>query len=103
MASLISDLVKGDDMPIYDNVEFARGCDLFLFRAKTDKACWELYNRFLYTVPYKKVVKAYNIGLRPDYPIPVARYFIEVCVDDRNSIPGYFSLWTRVDDGRLNA
>lgn len=100
--SLISGFVKDDMMPIYDNVEFAKGCENFLFRAKTESECWGMYNDFLNTVPNTKIVKAYRIGLRPDYPVPVSRYFIEICVDDPPNYP-VISWWTRVDAGRLDA
>ena len=99
--SLISDLAH--DMPIYDNVEYARGCETFMFRAKTEKDCYKLLNEFIDTVPSSKKVKAYRIGLRPDYPIPVARYFLEVSVDDYDDFPYpyWISAWTHVTRGRL--
>ena len=100
MASFISDIVKSGGMPIFDNVEFAKGCEIFLFRAKTGQDCWKLYYDFLNTVPESKQVKAYRIGMRPDYPIPVARYFIEVSVSDPVAYP-IICAWTCVDNGRL--
>lgn len=97
--ALIRDFAKDDSMPIFDNVEFAKGCEAFIFRAKTEEECWSLYNKFLNTVPTTKQVKAYRIGLRPDYPVPVARYFIEIGVS--NLLPDYSVLaWTRVENGR---
>lgn len=103
--SLISDFVKGQDIPIFDCAEYAQGCESFIFRAKTEKECWTLCDQFLGTVPDTKRVKAYRIGLRPDYPIPVARYFIEVSVDDLPDFPyqNFFSPWTYVAKGRLKA
>ena len=99
--SLISDLAH--DMPIFDNVEYAKGCECFIFRAKTEKDCYNLLDEFIDTVPNNKRVKAYRIGLRPDYPIPVARFFLEVSVDDYDNIlyPHCISLWTNVTRGRL--
>ena len=98
--SLIRDFAKDDFMPIFDNVEYAKGCERFIFRAKTEKDCYNLLDEFVDTVPNNKRVKAYRIGLRPDYPIPVARYFLEVSVDD-NLYPHCISLWTHVTRGRL--
>lgn len=37
--SLISDFVNSQAMPIFDNVEHAKGCGTFIFRAKTEKDC----------------------------------------------------------------
>lgn len=99
MSSLISWFVKSEGLPIFDNVVFATGCEQFLFRAKDEKECWNLYYDFLATVPNNKVVKAYRIGLRPDYPVPVAKYFIEVVVDD--PLDNGINLWTVVERGRL--
>jgi len=101
--SLIRGFAKDDSMPIYDNVEYAKGCERFIFKAKTEKDCYNLLNKFVDTVPNNKVVKAYRIGLRPDYPIPVARYFFEVSVDDYDGItyPYGISLWSHVTRGRL--
>jgi len=102
--SLISDIVNSQDMPIYDNVEYAKGCERFIFKAKTEKDCYNLLNKFVNTVPNTKQVKAYRIGLRPDYPIPVARYFLEVSVDDYDDILYSYgiSLWSNVTRGRLS-
>ena len=100
MSSLIKDMLI--DLPAYECVEYAQGCEAFMFKAKSEKECWNLFNRFLYTVPDTKVVKGYNMGLRPDYPVPVARYFIEVSVDEVE--PNDFALisfWTRREIGRL--
>lgn len=101
--SLIRDFVKDDSMPIFDNVEYAKGCDSFIFRAKNRNECQALIDDFIDTVPTTKMVKVYNIGLRPDYPIPVARYFLEVSVDDYDDIlyPYCISLWSHVARGRL--
>lgn len=98
--SLISTIINNQIMPIYDNVDYARGCECFIFRAKNRNECRALIDDFIYTVPTTKMVKVYNIGLRPDYPIPVARYFAEVCVDDLSNIPR-ISLWTYVTMGVL--
>ena len=98
--SLIRDFVKDDSTPIYDNVEYARGCSSFIFKAKNRKECQKLVDDFIDTVPTTKMVKVYNIGLRPDYPIPVARYFAEVCVDDLTDVPR-ISAWTYVTMGGL--
>jgi len=102
--SLIRDFTKGDSMPIYDNIEYAKGCECFIFKAKTEKDCYNLLNKFVDTVPNTKQVKTYRIGLRPDYPIPVARYFLEVSVDNYDDIlyPYCISLWSSVTRGRLN-
>lgn len=98
--SLIKGFAKDGSMPIFDNVEFAKGCEKFIFRAKTEAECWDMCHRFLYTVPSIKQVKAYRIGLRPDYPVPVARYFIEVSVSD--PLPAWSCWgWTCVENGRL--
>ena len=98
--SLIRDLAKDNSTPIYDNVEHARGCSSFIFRAKNGKECQKLVDDFIDTVPTTKMVKVYNIGLRPDHPIPIARYFSEVCVDDLTDVPR-ISLWTYVTMGGL--
>ena len=102
--ALIRGIVNGNDMPIYDNVEYARGCIRFIFRAKTERDCYKLLDEFIDTVPTNKEVKAYRIGLRPDCPIPVARYFLEVSVDDYDDIlyPHCISLWSHVTRGRLS-
>lgn len=100
--SLISDIVNDAEMPIFDDVESALGCETFLFRAKTEKACWDMYYAFLNSVANNKQVKAYRIGLRPDYPVPVARFFLEICVDDPMCYP-IISLWTTAERGRLSA
>ena len=101
--SLIRDFAKDVFMPIYDNVEYAKGCERFIFKAKTEKDCYNLLNKFIDTVPNTKVVKSYRIGLRPDYQIPVARYFLEVSVDDYDDTlyPYGISLWTHETRGRL--
>ena len=98
--SLISYFVHSQDMPIYDNVEYARGCESFIFRAKNKTECQELIDDFIDTVPASKMIKVYEIGLRPDYPIPVARYFIEVCVDDLTDVP-LIGCWTYATMGGL--
>lgn len=96
---LISWFAKNN--PIFDCAEYAIGYEgTFLFRAKNEKDCWEMYERFVDTVPESKVVKAYSIGIRPDYPVPVARYFLEVNVDEEDCTP-YLSLWTMHKHGRL--
>lgn len=101
--SLIRDFSKDETMPIFDDVESAKGHEVFIFRAKTEKDCYKLIDEFVDTVPNSKRVKAYRIGLRPDYPIPVARYFLEVSVDDYDDIlyPYCISLWSHVTRGRL--
>lgn len=96
--SLIKDLYR--DLPVYDNAEFAKGCEVFIFKAKTEEDCWKLYNKFLDSVPESYYVRAYRIGLRPDYPVPVSRYFMEVCVDTEGA-GRFISFWTREDYGRL--
>lgn len=98
--SLIRDFAKDDFIPIFDNVEYAKGCDSFIFRAKNGKECQAMVDDFIDTVPTTKMVKVYNIGLRPDYPIPIARYFAEVCVDDLTDAPR-ISAWTYVTMGGL--
>ncbi len=98
--SLISDLVNICAMPIYDNIEYARGCEHFIFRAKNSTECQKLVDEFIDTVPASKMVKVYTIGLRPDYPIPVARYFIEVCVDGLADVPR-IGLWTYATMGGM--
>lgn len=101
--SLIRDFAKDGYMPIYDNVEYAKGCERFIFKAKTEKDCYILLDKFIDMVPNSKLVKAYRIGLRPDYPIPVARYFLEVSVDDYDDIlrPFGISMWSHIARGRL--
>lgn len=103
MASLITSLSKDFGLSIYDNVEFAKGCGNFLFRAKNEKECWGLYKDFLLTIPRTSVAKAYKLGFRPDYPVPVGRYFIEVAVENIGIDTEYLkTFWTSVDRGRLN-
>ena len=102
MASLITSLSKDFGMPIYDNAEFAKGCDNFLFRAKSERECWRLYREFLETLPRTCVAKAYKLGFRPDYPVPVGRYFIEVAVENIGIDTEFLkTFWTSVDRGRL--
>ena len=92
-----------DTLPVFDCVEYAAGYEgSFALKAKDEKECWRLYNEFLNTVTSDKLVKAYRLGLRPDYPVPVSRYFIEVDVEDYEPLKGfYLNLWTRRDRGRL--
>lgn len=99
--SLIRYIAKCGYMPIYGNVEYAKGCDSFIFRAKNRNECQALIDDFIDTVSTTKMVKVYNIGLRPDYPIPVARYFAEVGVDDLTDDVPILSVWTYVTMGGL--
>ena len=98
--SVISDIVNDQIMPIYDNIEYARGCECFIFRAKNKTECQKLVDDFIDTVPASKMIKVYEIGLRPDYPIPVARYFIEVCVVDLTDDPR-IGFWTYATMGGM--
>lgn len=90
-----------NEIPAFSCVKYAKGHDIFMFKAKTMEKCWKLYDLFLKTVPDTKYVRARSIGLRPDYPVPVARYFIEVVVDSEPA-KGFLNLWTTENKGLLS-
>ena len=80
----------------------------YVLRAKDKESAMLEIGRIRKILTKKDIIKTYMIGMRPDYPIPIGRYFIEVCIeisgadDWMNSLPLvclYNSVTTGIADG----
>ena len=50
----------------------------FIIEAKTEADCYRLIRTYARSLPASMELLCYNIGLRPDKDVPVARFFVEV-------------------------
>lgn len=64
----------------------------FIMRGKDEKDTVSKLIKILDDVPDSMEMLIYHIGFRPDKPIPVARYFIEVEID-RKDRHGFSFFW----------
>lgn len=64
----------------------------FIMRGKDEKDTVEKLIKILDDVPENMEMLIYHIGFRPDYPVPVARYFIEVEIE-RKDRHGFSFFW----------
>ncbi|MBQ3989490.1 MAG: hypothetical protein II630_01500 [Bacteroidales bacterium] len=71
-------------------------------RGKDEKDTVSKLIKILDDVPYNMEMLIYYIGFRPDKPIPVARYFIEVEID-RKERHGFSFFWHGGWRGRKKA
>lgn len=78
----------------------------FVLRAKDEKEMHTKLQRLLDETDDSKVVCIYYIGMRPDKPVPVAKFFVRVMIEDINIHYAYglmlydFSAYNTVARGR---
>lgn len=70
----------------------------FVIEAKTRNECYRMLKVYARSLPASQELLCYDIGLRPDKDVPVARYFVEVHKANRGT-PGEKWLWTTVIAG----
>lgn len=85
-------------IPVVDSLEACDGSVVLRSRNK-DLAIAELVRIRKELTPYDEM-KIYYIGYRPDYPVPVSRYFTEVEINlgrnkDRPNLHYLFVEWHR--------
>lgn len=64
----------------------------FIMRGKDEKDATAKLKKILDDVPNNMEMLIYHIGFRPDKPVPVARYFIEVEIVRKNR-HGFSFFW----------
>lgn len=87
-------------LPILDSLESDLP-DNFVFRARNEEMAYEKLYKMLDRIPKSKDVAIYEIGYRPDRPIPVTRFFVEIQI--RKHEPwhiGYNLFWSLVVSGK---
>lgn len=73
---------RNSNMPVYNRWEYAMGCEDFILKAKDKKNCDRMIDKLLVNIPNDRYLFVYDMGLHPDQPVPVARYFVECHVSD---------------------
>lgn len=62
----------------------------FVLRGRNEDDCCEKINAFRKTVPTTDLIKICDLGLRPDKPVPVSAYFMEVQVCENESYHDHY-------------
>lgn len=73
-------------VPIVDSLPNENGT--YILRTRNEEDALSEINRLRKNLTKNDLIKVYYIGYRPDNPIPVSRYFTEICIDI-----GYADVW----------
>lgn len=92
-------------LPVVDDLPSESGS--YVLRTKDQKELAEKIRNLQDRLTVKDLIKIYFIGFRPDVPVPVSRYFAEICIEiggaeERHNMYGYWdaSCYHRIATGR---
>lgn len=89
-------------IPVVDHL-LPKDGSVILRTANKEEVQLEL-NKLQKTLTTKDLIKVHPIGYRPDHPVPISKYFIEVSVqlgeaETWHKLPRLFNLWSWVSTG----
>ena len=67
-------------LPIVDELPVVSSNTSVILRAKNRDEAWNKIRELQNKLTTSDLIKVYEIGLRPDKPIPVAMHFSEICI-----------------------
>lgn len=67
-------------LTVYDNVHKDTDKNHYILKAKSKKRMDKMIDRLVRYTPVENIIAVYDIGYRPDKPVPVAMYFAEISI-----------------------
>lgn len=66
-------------IPVVDHLPAESG--QYVLRSKDPESCRKEIARLRQSLTTSDLIKVYYIGYRPNHPVPVSRYFTEICIE----------------------
>lgn len=88
-------------LAVYDNLPKDHDSKHYILKARSKKRMDKLIDRLVRYTPVENIIAVYDMGYRPDNPVPVAMYFVEISIRTPEMIGGgnvnldYWSYFTR--------